>query len=228
MRGLATLLICFTSVYFVDQSTFMKDIQEYEKDIASIRTMMERSVKFISLSGLSGVLAGIYALAGAVVAYYIIYYPLSPFGLRSYVVDEQELINLIAAAILVLILSLGTGLWMSSRKASKLGTSIWNKPSKQLFKDLSVPLVSGGLLIIIFLSQGYLGFVAPACLLFYGLALIYASRNTYKEIQYLGFIEIGLGLLAAALPGYGLIFWSLGFGLMHIIYGTIMHFRYDK
>ena len=204
----------------------MKDIQEYEKDIASIRTMMERSVKFISLSGLSGVLAGIYALAGAAVAYYLLYYPLSPSGLPD--VQEQNLINLITVAILVLLFSLGTGLWLSSRKATKLGTNIWNKPSKQLFKDLSIPLVTGGLLILIMLLQGYFGFVAPACLLFYGLALIYASRNTYKEIQYLGLIEIGLGLLAAALPGYGLILWSLGFGVMHIIYGTIMHFRYDK
>jgi len=223
------LLICFTSIYFVVQSTFMKEIQEYEKDIASIRTMMERSVKFFSLSGLSGVLAGLYALAGAGIAYYLVYYPNSPSGFQLHYVNEQTVIsNLLTVAILVLVLSLGTGLWMSSRKATKLGTTIWNKPSKQLFADLSVPLVTGGLFIIIMLSRGYFGFVAPACLLFYGLALIFASRNTYKEIQYLGFIEIGLGLLTAALPGYGLIFWSLGFGVMHIIYGTIMHFRYDK
>jgi hypothetical protein len=204
----------------------MKDIQEYEKDIASIRTMMERSVKFISLSGLSGVLAGMYALAGAGVAYYLIYYPQSPIGYPTS--GEQNLINLITVAVLVLLLSLGTGLWLSSRKATKLGTSIWNKPSQQLFKDLSIPLITGGLFIIIMLMRGHFGFVAPACLLFYGLALIYASRNTYKEIQYLGFIEIGLGLLTAALPGYGLIFWSIGFGVMHIVYGTIMYFRYDK
>lgn len=220
------MLIRFTSVYFVAQSTFMKDIQEYEKDIASIRTMMERSVKFISLSGLSGILAGLYALAGAAVAYYLIYYPQSPFGYPE--AADQNLINLVTVAVLVLLLSLGTGLWLSSRKATKLGTSIWNKTSQQLFKDLSIPLITGGLFIIIMLLRGYFGFVAPACLLFYGLALIYASRNTYKEIQYLGFIEIGLGLLAAALPGYGLIFWSIGFGVMHIIYGTIMYFRYDK
>ena len=207
----------------------MKDIQEYEKDIASIRNMMERSVKFISLSGLSGVLAGIYALAGAGVAYSMVYYPNPPIGFRLHYINEQTLVtNLVIVAGLVLLLSIGTGFWLSSRKAAKLGTSIWNKPSKQLFKDLAIPLVTGGLLIIIMLMRGYFGFVAPSCLLFYGLSLIYASRNTYKEIQYLGFIEIGLGLFAAALPGYGLIFWSIGFGVMHIIYGSIMYFRYDK
>ncbi len=207
----------------------MKEIQEYEKDIASIRTMMERSVKFISLSGLSGIMAGFYALIGATVAYFLIYYPYSPFGFRFYYVNEQSVvIKLLTVAMLVLIFSIGTGYWLSSRKAKKLGTSIWNKPSQQLLTDLLVPLVTGGLFILILLSRGYFVVVASACLIFYGLSLIYASRNTYKEIQYLGFTEIVLGLLSAILPGYGLIFWTLGFGAMHIVYGAVMHFRYDK
>ncbi len=207
----------------------MKEIQDYEKDIASIRNMMERSVKFISLSGISGVLAGVYALAGATIAYFMIYYPYSPFGFRFYYVNEQSVIlNLLIVAALVLILSIGTGYLLSSRKARKLGTSIWNKPSKQLLTDLLVPLMTGGLFILILLSRGYFVVVASACLIFYGLSLIYASRNTYKEIQYLGFTEITLGLLSAILPGYGLIFWAIGFGVMHIVYGAVMHFRYDK
>ena len=207
----------------------MKEIQDYEKDIASIRNMMERSVKFISLSGISGVLAGVYALAGATIAYFMIYYPYSPFGFRFYYVNEQSVIlNLLIVAALALILSIGTGYLLSSRKARKLGTSIWNKPSKQLLTDLLVPLMTGGLFILILLSRGYFVVVASACLIFYGLSLIYASRNTYKEIQYLGFTEITLGLLSAILPGYGLIFWAIGFGVMHIVYGAVMHFRYDK
>ncbi len=206
----------------------MKDIQEYEKDIASIRTMMERSVKFISLSGLSGIISGIYALIGATLAYLLLYYPYSPFGFRFYYVNEQAvMLKLLTVAVLVLIFSIGTGFWLSSRKAKKLGTSIWNKTSRQLLRDLLIPLMTGGLFILILLSRGYFVIVVSACLIFYGLALIYAGRNTYKEIQYLGFTEITLGLLSAILPGYGLIFWALGFGVMHIVYGAVMHFRYD-
>lgn len=207
----------------------MKEIQEYEKDIASIRSVMERSVKFISLSGLSGVMAGIYGLAGSAIAYYMIYYPYSPFGFRFYYVSEQStLLKLLAVAAVVLILSVGTGFWLSMRKAKKLGTTIWNKSSRQLFSDLFIPLIVGGLFILILLSRGHFMIVAPACLIFYGLALIFASRNTYNEVQYLGYTEIILGLLSAMLPGYGLIFWAIGFGVMHIVYGAIMHFRYDK
>lgn len=207
----------------------MKGVQEYEKDIASIRTMMERSVKFISLSGLSGVIAGIYALLGAGYAYYKIYYPYSPFGFRFYYANETQLIvQFLIVALIVLALSIGTGYWFSLRKAKKLGTTIWNRASKQLMTDLLIPLVTGGLFILILLSRGYYGVAAPACLIFYGLALINASRNTYAEVRFLGLTEIVLGLIAAFIPGYGLVFWAIGFGVMHIVYGAVMHFRYDK
>jgi hypothetical protein len=207
----------------------MKDVQDYEKDIASIRNMMERSVKFISLSGLSGVIAGIYALLGAGYVYWLIYYPYSPFGFRFHFANEREvIIHLLIVALIVLVLSIGTGYWFSQRKAKKLGTTIWNRASKQLMIDLLIPLITGGLFILILLSRGYYGVAAPACLVFYGLALINASRNTYSEVRYLGFTEIILGLISALIPGYGLIFWALGFGVMHIIYGAVMHFRYDK
>jgi hypothetical protein len=76
--------------------------------------------------------------------------------------------------------------------------------------------------------QGHYGVVAPSCLVFYGLALIQGSRSTYEEVRYLGLIEIGLGLICAIFPGFGLIFWALGFGVMHIVYGSIMYFRYDR
>jgi hypothetical protein len=206
----------------------MKEIQDYEKDIASIRTMMERSVKFISLSGLSGILAGVYALAGAAVCYYLLYYSNAFFGLRFQIVNDRLILQLLAIATVVLLASIGTGYWLSARKARKLGIRVWNKPSQQLVTDLLVPLATGGLFILILIDQGYFGIIAPACLIFYGLALSYAGRNTYREIQYLGFTEIILGLLSALLPGYGLLFWALGFGVMHIIYGAVMHFRYDQ
>jgi hypothetical protein len=207
----------------------MKEIQEYEKDIASIRNMMERSAKFISLSGLSGVLAGIYALAGATAAYFIGHYPISPFHMRIYSVSEPNILwKLLGIAALVLVASLSTGVWLSIRKAKKANVKFWSATSRQLLINLAIPLVSGGLFILIVLYTNHYGIAAPACLLFYGLALIQASSNTYDEVRYLGFTEIILGLISALLPGYGLVFWALGFGVMHIIYGTVMHFRYDK
>ena len=206
----------------------MKEIPEYEKDLASIRTIMERSAKFISLSGISGVLAGVYALCGAIAAYFTIHYPISPLQFSVYSINEAgALYKLILIAVLVLTASLATGLWLSNKKAQKHGLKLWSPTSRKLLVNLSIPLVSGGIFILIMLYTGHFGLAAPASLIFYGLALIQGSQNTFDEIRYLGFSEIILGLISAMFPGYGLIFWALGFGILHIVYGAIMYKKYD-
>jgi hypothetical protein len=199
-----------------------------EKDIEMIRSLMERSVKFLSLSGLSGILAGLYASAGAVFAYFILYYPYSPFHYRiESIQDAKVVVQLLFLAIAVLAASLITGYWLSSRKAKKLGVTIWNATSKRLILNLSIPLVTGGIFILILLAYGHFGVAAPASLVFYGLAVINASDSLFDEVRYLGYSEIIVGLICAALPGYGLLFWFVGFGLLHIIYGALMYKKYD-
>lgn len=207
----------------------MKDIHEYEKDLASIRNIMERSAKFISLSGLSGVLAGIYALAGAIAAYFIVHYPVSPFRFRIYSASSPDTLwKLIIIAAFVLVASVSTGLYLSNAKAKKHGLNLWTAASKKLIFNLSIPLITGGLFILIILYTGHFGLAAPASLIFYGLALIQGSSNTFDEVRYLGFSEIILGLISALYPGFGLQFWAIGFGVLHIVYGTIMYNKYDK
>ena len=206
----------------------MKQIHEYEKDIASIRNIMERSVKFLSLSGLSGVLAGIYALAGATAAYFLVQYPRSPFQYRIESTRDDNFWLLIAIAVLVLAASLITGVWLSGKKARKHGTTLWSPASKILFFNLAIPLATGGIFALIILYTGHWGLAAPTLLIFYGLALIQASPNTFDEIRNLGYSEIVLGLICALYPGLGLLFWAIGFGVLHIVYGTIMYNKYDK
>jgi general stress protein CsbA len=202
----------------------MKENKDYEQDLASIRNIMERSAKFISLSGLSGVMAGVYALFAAVYAYQYIYWRELSEKLDGYTVTSYHLI--ITAAI-TLVASLATGFWLSYRKAKRMGQSIWNSTSKKMLLNLVIPLGAGGLFVLMMLWYGYIGLVAPACLLFYGLALLNASQNLFTEIRYLAYCEIVLGLVATAYMGYGLLFWALGFGVLHIIYGALMYRKYD-
>jgi hypothetical protein len=213
-----------------------------QEDLASIRSMMERSSKFISLSGLSGIMAGVYALVGAALAYNIIYEPSrytfgyvpqggNPYlqrGIWEELVFSPAILQLICIALGVLFAALVTGYALTSRKAKKHGQALWGKTSKALLFQMAMPLLTGGFLIIILISRGYLGIVAPACLAFYGLALVGASAYTFTDIRYLGICEIILAIMAAAFPGYGLLFWAIGFGVLHIIYGSLMHLKYDR
>jgi hypothetical protein len=198
----------------------MKD-EDVLADISSIKNIMERSTKFISLSGLSGVMAGIYAIVGAAVAYQLIYGSIDN-GNSSTIVAQ-----LFALGLVVLVLSLLTGLWLTIRKARRKRQSVWNPSSRLLFINGALPLLTGGIWVLIFLAQGHYSVVAPGCLVFYGIALFAAGQHTYGDVKWLGVCEIILGLAAAAMPGFGLFFWAAGFGLLHIIYGTVMHFKYD-
>jgi len=207
--------------------------EELHDELASIRNIMERSSKFISLSGLSGILAGVYALVGAGIVYRELYPQIpkinrSTIGLfygRDMSVDA---LYVLAVALIVFVLSIGTGIFLTIRKAKKNNQSVWGNTSRTLLLNMLVPLVTGGILILILLGRGYYNVVSPLCLIFYGLALINASNFTFKDVRYLGLLEIVLGLISACIPNYGLQFWAIGFGILHIIYGSIMYLKYDR
>jgi len=204
-----------------------------EKDIyselSSIRNLMERSTKFISLSGLSGIMAGIYALIGAFIGYKLVYDESLGLDHRGHYVNEPVIQQqLFIIAIAVLLFSILTGIWLTIRQARKKGERFWNPVSKRLLVTLSIPLFTGGVFILILLFRGQHGMIASACLIFYGLSLIAGSQFTFSDVKWLGFCEIILGLAAALFPGYGIIFWVIGFGLLHILYGSIMHFKYNQ
>ena len=131
-------------------------------------------------------------------------------------------------AVAVLVFSLVTGCWLTIRKAREKDQNVWNPVSRRLLSAMGVPLFTGGVFILIMISKGDYRYIASACLVFYGLALVAGSHYTYTDIKWLGICEILLGLLALIIPGYGLILWTIGFGLLHILYGSIMHFKYDR
>jgi hypothetical protein len=203
----------------------MREEQDYIRDIADIRSMMERSSKFLSLSGWAGIMAGIYALSGAYIAWK--FFDFNPDAI-VYCPIKLNILNVILLAIIILILATGTAIFLSYKKAEKKGEKLWNTTSKQLLINMAVPLSTGGLLILILISLGLIGLIAPLTLLFYGLALYNAGKFTYEVVKILGLIEVVLGLAGSYFVEYGLLFWAFGFGIVHIIYGIYIHYRYEK
>jgi uncharacterized membrane protein YidH (DUF202 family) len=208
----------------------MKEEQDYIKDITEMRSMMERSSKFMSLSGLAGLMAGIYALAGALIAYKVFHF--NPDQITDSTIQKgylsPALLKVILLAGIVLILAVGTAIFLSSKKARKRREKSWTNTSRRLLISMAVPLVTGGILLLILISKGLVGLMAPFTLFFYGLAIYNAGKFTYYEMRSLGLIQIGLGLIGSYFVEYGLLCWALGFGVSHIIYGTYLHYRYER
>lgn len=201
----------------------MNTEQDYIKNIAEIRSMMERSSKFLSLSGWAGIMAGAYSIAGAWIAY-------NSFGFNPDEIfySSPELSKVVLLALGILVIALFTAIYFSWSKAQKKGEKIWNFTSRRLLASMGVPLISGGVLIGILILEGLVGLVPPLMLLFYGLALYNAGNYTIFEVKLMGFVQIFLGLTAVWMVEYGVLLWTIGFGVVHLIYGIYMYFRYER
>lgn len=209
------------------------DSNKYLDDISEIKNIMNRSSRFISLSGLSGIMAGVYALIGAALAY---------MRLRSFSSDNYDglvgrrsalwgydiIKDLSFIAMVVLALAIITGIILTYRKAKKSGEKMWDVSSKRLVVNFLIPLAAGGLFCLVLVQYRVAGLVAPATLIFYGLACLNASKYTMRDVRYMGIVFIIIGLVSTQFIGYGLYFWALGFGVCHIVYGAVMHFKYDR
>ena len=198
--------------------------EDYLKDLSEIKNLMSKSSKFISLNGLSGILAGMYALMGAVYAYWLVSQTRTDYLIFNGVVFRLVILDLL----IVGALSVGTAIFLTTKKASRNNEKIWDSLTKRLLTSFIVPLVAGGIYILILLNQQHYGQTAALMLLFYGLALLNASKYTLGDIKYLGYTQTILGLLCAILPDFGFWFWTLGFGVMHVIYGASMYYKYDR
>lgn len=200
----------------------MSDSQKSLETLQEIRLLMERSTRFLSLSGLSGVFIGIYALLAAG---YIGWRTNFQADWLEQILRTNQIHTIQFILLGTLLLSLLTGIWFTYKKAHGL---TWDTPTRQLVFHLGIPLVTGGILCLIWQSQDYWTLILPSTLLFYGLALLNASKYTWEDLQYMGLGMIAAGLLAFLWPNYALLCWGFGFGVLHILYGLSIYLKYEK
>jgi hypothetical protein len=204
--------------------------QQIETTLHDIKSMMERSSRFISLSGWSGVSAGLCALAGA-------WYTATQIACwRRGDCEFDSLVGadglhfqstLIRIALITFIAALASAFVFTYIRSKKTGSALWGHTTRRLTINVCIPMIVGGVFIFRMMEMGFFALVAPACLLFYGLALVNASKYTLGEVRYLGYGQLVLGVLNLWFLGWGLYFWAAGFGLLHIVYGFMMWWKYE-
>jgi hypothetical protein len=223
--------------YFVFQSAFnMNQLQSLEA-IQDIKKMMERSSRFISLSGWSGITAGLCALVGAWLADKKIHNYVAPvssdrqfYNERSFSASRYEKIEieLLGIAVGVFAAAVVLAFLFTYWNSKKKGIAIWGNSARRLTYNTLLPMVAGGFIILRLLQVSAYGFIAPTCLIVYGLGLVNGSKYTLGEVRYLGYCQIVLGIINLWMMGNGLYFWALGFGILHIIYGAVMWWKYER
>lgn len=220
-------MIWSTFSYFEFQSTFMSRPESSMDTLQDIRHIMRRSTVFLSLSGWSGIAAGVISLVAAAIAHYLIdSYSLYESDPGNSLQAPATLVNqLILLAVITFLTVLVVVFILTRKQASKDNTGVWDPAAKKMMAALFIPICTGALFIFGLIHHQVLQLAVSASLVFYGLGLISASKYTYTDIKYVGLTNIVLGLIAMYLPEYGLYFWAAGFGLLHILYGILMFKR---
>ncbi|MCL2649861.1 MAG: hypothetical protein FWD60_02395 [Candidatus Azobacteroides sp.] len=198
--------------------------QELET-LQDIRKIMERSSRFISLSGWSGVSAGICALIGAFFAHRVM---TTGNNYVEYCILNPMTISLLIIAVLTFAAAFVSAFFFTYIRSKRNNIPIWGTTAKRLMWNVGIPMTAGGFLILKMIEMGAGGLIAPACLIVYGISLFSGSKQTLDEIRYLGYTEIILGIIALWNIGHGLFFWTIGFGVMHIVYGVYMWIKYER
>ena len=170
--------------YFVSQSTFYMNKDKALESVNEIKELMEKSSKFISVSGLAAILAGIYALAGAYIATQVI----TP---ETHLIVTLEFMAIIALSVLAAA-AVTAGI-LSYCKSQKTGQSFFSRLTYRALWNFSLPMLTGGIVCISILMHEYYDILASVMLLFYGLALVNASKFTYSSVAWLGYAFICLG-----------------------------------
>ncbi|MEO5890177.1 MAG: hypothetical protein ABIQ31_07990 [Ferruginibacter sp.] len=209
----------------------MSDQQQPLEDLQHIKRMMERSSRFISLSGFSGIAAGLCALAGAWFAGKELNCWIKGDCTVEGLIDTRGvklLNNLLWIATITFICAFISAFFFTWLRTKKNKVPMWGTATMRLLWNMVIPLTVGGIFLIRLMQFNEYELVAPGCLIFYGLALVNASKYTLGEIRYLGYGQLALGIMNLWYIGYGLYFWAMGFGILHIIYGTWMWNKYEK
>jgi hypothetical protein len=175
-----------------------------------IRSAMESSASFTSVPGLGGVVVGLTGLfAGILVS-------------RPALSSHWLTIWVIAAT--VALLQGGLFMW---RKARSQGVRLSRGVARRFLFSVTPPLIAASILTFVLDDTVVETLIPGLWLLLYGSGVVSGGTFSVRPVPVMGACFMVLGVIALVAPaswGNGLL--TLGFGGLHIIFGSIIARRY--
>jgi len=169
----------------------------------------------MSLKSKIFIIFGIYALLGIYLAKKLIFlYNFGEEGVNLLPIDFFE-IFLFVIALLIIFISIFTANVIAKRNKEKA--------SKKIKIHILIPVIISFTLIFFLINYNYY-FITPISIVFFGLILLNLNRASLGKFLSFGFTEIILGIIAFLIGAKSLIFLSLGFGVVPIIFG-LYHYK---
>lgn len=186
---------------------------EAEENLRVIRELMERSTKYSTFSGPSGILAGAASIVGCVVTHSLATRPPGSDSFR---------IPFLITWSMVILFAIGADFLLMKRRAARVGKRIVSRLGKQMVFAAGPGLGTGVLLTLYLLQHNMLTNVYPFWMLSYGIAVCAVGQFSQREVKALGVAFLLAGTLTLLMPGWGLPLMALSFGGFHIIYALLI------
>jgi hypothetical protein len=174
------------------------------ENLQFIRQTMERSATFTSIPGLGGAIMGAVALVGSGLA------AAQPSG-------DRWLLTWLAAAGLAAIVGLVT----MARKAQRAGVALTGVNGRRFALGMAAPFVAGAAITYELWAVRNFTVMAPAWLLLYGAGVLTGGMFSVPVVRAIGVCFMTLGIAAIVTPPeWGNVWLAIGFGGLHIGFGT--------
>jgi hypothetical protein len=206
------------------------DAQRAAEELKVIRALMERPIRFSTMSGLSGIIAGAAALAGLAVDY-----PVWAEATDATLDHAMYTSGIIWGCVFVVALASVVLLTWRREKAQGMGR-FWTPVKFRILRTILPPFLAGlGLTAAIVLrvwsapSSDLWMLLAPLWMALYGLALWQVGQFSVPPIGAMGAAFIVAAVVSALSPGLAqnpVLTMGLTFGGFHIVYGVVVWVRY--
>lgn len=178
--------------------------------IRFIRETMESAAAFTAVPGKGGVAMGLTAVAAAVIA------ARQPDG-------DRWLATWLVEGFLAFVV----GVLAMAQKARAAGTSLLSRPGRKFGLGLAPPMLAAGLLTLVLYRAGLNGLMPGTWLLLYGVGVTAAGAFSVRVVPSMGFCFMAVGAAALFAPvAWGNWLLAAGFGGLHIVFGTLIAWRY--
>ncbi|MDQ3555407.1 MAG: hypothetical protein M3409_01335 [Gemmatimonadota bacterium] len=175
-----------------------------------IRETMERAGSFTAVSGWGEVVIGVSALAAAWIA------TVQPTAERWLFVWSVEAL-----------LSMAIGVWTTARKARSAGVPLLSGAGRKFALSLAPPIAAGALLTAVLFPAGVTAVLPGMWLLLFGVGVVTAGAFSVRVVPVTGLCFMAVGALALITPpAWGDAWMALGFGGLHIGFGTLVARRH--
>jgi len=186
------------------------ELHEHAMDnLKYIRQTLERAGSFTAVPGKGGMLMGVVALWAARLA-----------------AGQPGAAGWLAIWTGAAIIALAIGIAGAALKSRRFQMPLFSGPGRKFIAGFTPAIVAGAVMTAVFYRAGISGFLPGVWLLLYGAAVLAGGSASVRIVPVMGACFMFVGTVALLLPGWNDLMLPVGFGGLHLIFGTVIAVKY--